>query len=140
MFLPVLYLYRHYVEASLKGILLEAKVAYELSYDIPMKHQLDSLWSLLQTHVGAKRAAVEQVWFDRASELIAELHRVDPDSMTFRYPTDTRGARLLTPGFRVSTRQVTLAMADLATVLEQMAGYLQAINEFGTLESSDGTA
>ena len=140
MFLPVLYLYRHYVEASLKGILTHAKVAYELSYEVPMKHQLDELWLLVQTHVGAKRAGVEPAWFDRASELIAELHQVDPDSMSFRYPTDKKGARLLTPGFRVSTKRVTLAMADLATVLEGMAGYLEAITEFDTFESSDGTA
>jgi hypothetical protein len=82
MFLPTLYLYRHYVETSLKGILADASTAFSLNISIPSHHSLADLWRQVRTHMTARPGTLGPEWFDRSGQLIQELDRVDPRSMT----------------------------------------------------------
>jgi hypothetical protein len=140
MFLPTLYLYRHYVEISLKGILFDTSTAFSLEITAPQDHNLNDLWQQARTHLGGRSGFPGTDWLDRAGELIDELNRIDPGSMHFRYPVSKKGARLLTPGFRVSTPRVREAMNDLCFVLDDIAGYLSAIIDFETLDDGHASA
>lgn len=90
--LPVLFLYRHYAELSLKLLLRDALTALERAVPNLVGHKLSPLWAQL-------RPALEEMWPGQyAAELgaiagvLAELDAADPGSDTFRFPVDTKGA------------------------------------------------
>lgn len=90
--LPALFLYRHYVELSLKGMLLDAGVLLDLTDSIPCWHPLKPLWKKLRHQLDLIEKQDDAEWLDRAETLIHELDSLDPQSFAFRYPVTKAGA------------------------------------------------
>jgi hypothetical protein len=89
--LPVLFLYRHYAELSLKLLVRDAFA--DLGRKIPklIGHALVPLWAQL-------RPALEAIWpgehdldLGVIEAVVHELDSADPGSDTFRFPVDTKG-------------------------------------------------
>jgi hypothetical protein len=132
MFLPMLYLYRHYVEASLKGILTETIATFSIVDRVRTNHDLSPLWRQVRSNLENRPGILDKSWFDRAESLVEELAKVDPGAMHFRYPVDKVGGKLLKPGFTLSTRHVKDAMGDLCFVLDNLEGYVSAVRDFSS--------
>jgi hypothetical protein len=86
--LPAVYLFRHYVELTLKDMLVTARSLADQSPGFPDSHRLVRLWTEL-------RALLREVsddddgepdLLDVVEEMIKELDTTDPGSMAFRYP------------------------------------------------------
>jgi hypothetical protein len=97
--LPVLFLYRHYVEVALKFIEREASLLLGKPHPKPKGHGIRDRWGRVQP-------LLEEIWPNNADykkdnrhvrSLIAQLDVVDPDSDTFRYPVDADGHSNLPP-------------------------------------------
>ena len=92
---PVMFLYRHYLEISLKHILIVLRRYFEESSNFPGHHRLDKLW-------GEVRSLMEKEWnttahmadYDAIEARIIEFHEVDKSSFSFRYPV-TKGNYIL---------------------------------------------
>ncbi len=62
------------------------------------------------------KSAIES--FDDVRKVIEELDGLDPDSFSFRYPTNIRGARAISPGHLIGQRTILAVLDDLAESLD----------------------
>ncbi len=92
--LPMLYCYRHFLEISLKQLVLVLAKLSGLPACAKMTHRLSVLWTEVQRHkprsCGADLPGSEET-DEHVERLIAEFDGFDPTSETFRYRRDTRG-------------------------------------------------
>lgn len=87
--MPAVFLFRHYVELSLKDMISAARVLRDQPRDFPDTHGLARLWSELRTllrRIGGEDTSDDTMLFDIVEEMITELDKADPASMAFRYP------------------------------------------------------
>lgn len=105
-----MFLFRHYVELELKYILLhtrwlkdrETNAAKEDVKAIEKIHSLQDLWRMVKTETPDKIGPEAWNGFDLGfiDKVVRDLHRVDPESFSFRYSGNrigegVRGAREL---------------------------------------------
>jgi hypothetical protein len=84
---PILFLYRHYVELSLKEAIGYGRYLDEQSKPLTGGHNLQKLWEearkYIEKHIAETIKAEE---LDRIEVLIHEIHSIDPSSEVSRYP------------------------------------------------------
>ena len=87
--LPIVFLYRHYIELQLKSILEQE------GCEILPRHHLDALWTQVKPilervfrQLSKKELLAEM---EAVEERIIEFHEVDERSYSFRYPIDRKG-------------------------------------------------
>ncbi len=88
---PIVFLYRHYLELELKGLLVLSKVVHDEPIAVPSKHSLKPLFNEV-------RRAVKTVWpgapkeeLDVVEAHLLDFEAYDSKSDAFRYPVDTEG-------------------------------------------------
>ena len=88
---PVMFLYRHYLEISLKHILIVLRKYFEDSSTLPTHHRLNTLWGLVRSLMEKQWNSVEHVAnYEAIGDRIREFHGVDELSFSFRYPVTKR--------------------------------------------------
>jgi len=109
--LPVLFLYRHALELYLKAVIhrgnqfIAAQGGNAVKYDDLLKqHRLGELLPPFKAVIegldwlnGFSARGVRG--FQACQKLICQIDRVDPESYSFRYPTDTKGRKTLPKNF-----------------------------------------
>jgi hypothetical protein len=90
LILPIIFMYRHYVELKIKHIIIELDrlAGTRIDTDRFRKHNLQSLWQYLIAHLNCIRSEPNKEIMSATERLINELNTLDPDSMHFRYATD----------------------------------------------------
>jgi hypothetical protein len=122
---PILFLYRHALELSLKYILYRA---FELSrYRLPGEieekflndHNLQRVWKVVSDILKKISLGDEFTWQfeETVSKTCEELAELDPGSYTFRYPLDTKGTPTPAIGKRVN---LSAFVEELNKVLEYL--------------------
>jgi hypothetical protein len=122
------YLYRHYLELSLKRLILEGRwlktpdknaIASEVE-QLKKQHFLDVLWQLVVTDAKPKFSGDGWKSFDTefARKCIFEFHAVDPRGTAFRY-ADCGAEKYL-----VNFRQLAETMVHVHQVLDGMITWL----------------
>lgn len=87
--IPAVYLFRHYLELSLKDMLIDAGRINDAPGSFPEGHGLRSLWTELRNlmaRAGLEDTNEEKTLLDVVEGMIHELDTTDPGSMSFRYP------------------------------------------------------
>ncbi len=114
---PAVYLYRHYLELTLKDIIWRTRRLENQGYGHPMTHKLSDLWAetkgLLRRHYGADTPQE----LDYLDQCIQELQEHDPDSMAFRYPCDKTGDQHLQNLSHINVRHLMETMQRTANLL-----------------------
>jgi hypothetical protein len=140
VFLPLMFLFRHYIELSLKANL---KAVEDTVYDIEGNHSLYSLFSKFKEEVNNaiphmdEQTNTQMLKFqEKFNELKQIIHDVDAHSMTFRYPVDKYGKTLKWKNVKqnfvidVFTLATTAnAYISLAIPILQHYGYLPSNQE-----------
>jgi hypothetical protein len=89
--LPIVFLYRQHLELLVKDIIYTARRIEDEGNNYPQHHNLENLWAeamrLLKKHYG-QEAPKE---LDYMQPIIDDFHAHDPESISFRYPTDKEG-------------------------------------------------
>ena len=91
--IPAVFLFRHFIELSLKDMISAARFLDEQPPGFPDTHHLAQLWSELRTllgRVGGEGAGQDAALLGIVGEMITELDTVDPESIAFRYPRGRR--------------------------------------------------
>ena len=122
--LPVLFLFRHYIELQLKGLILHAGGA------IPSKeHDLLKLLKILEPF--------DQECLHTTPGIIRQLSSLDRKSVVFRYPIDTKGIRHFgsskNPPLYHKLTKLSSLIGIIQTVsreLENLEGYYDALREY----------
>lgn len=130
--LPAVFLFRHYVELSLKDMIEDARELDDQPRGFPDSHGLARLWAdlrVLLRRIGAEERAGDSTLYDIVEEMIGELDAADPGSMAFRYPRGREQAgrpRLLEEDYEYFDMRVFRAQAlRLAHFIEGSSAQLE---------------
>jgi hypothetical protein len=128
---PIIYLYRHHIELTLKSII---RTAYSLlatgkSSDPLTQHDLSKLWTLARPLLNAVSEIADNSAFplddlEGIDSYIRQMHEHDPDGQRFRYPTTRKG----TPSLRSGLSSINIR--DLSNALEKLADYLEGTDNW----------
>jgi hypothetical protein len=131
---PMAFLYRHYVELRIKHMLFVS-----LEYpDLPpmpthwkLNHDLKSTWDLLQARLLAMPIELPEKELRNVGRLISELHKKDPGSFVFRYPTTRTGDNHLSdPNLDLNSVDISgyfESMRQLSEFLDVLGGCLHEV-------------
>jgi len=141
---PIVYLYRHHIELTLKSIV---NVAWFLIDHTPTKKDLDTLgrhdlarlWDFARPLLnpicelgGSPALPIDDL--EGIDSYILQLHKHDPDGQRFRYSTTkTKGHKATrSPSLRPDLKHINIR--NFAIALEKLADYLDGIDSwFGDL-------
>lgn len=121
--LPIVFLYRHYVELTLKDLLSMDNVKYSKPstpyLDVILKgHRIDLLWQELKPLLQQAYSAEESEEIEAVEACIMEFSNVDEGSFSFRYPVDKKNNLTL----KNNPRLRDLEYIDVHHLAEKMAG------------------
>ena len=84
---PYLFIGRHTIELMLKAIIMLGQEYHDLSFDLPITHDLNKLWTaaypMMNIYSKMDKKKVQCV-----KKFIAEIQRIDPNATKFKYPVD----------------------------------------------------
>jgi len=115
---PIVFLYRHYLELRLKDLLMMGQELTARPQDLKHIHRIDILWSMC-------RPILEEVWpnsereaLDAVEDCIKQFVKVDPASMSFRYPATKDGKPTLPDIKHINLRNLKDVLARTSALLE----------------------
>lgn len=92
MIYPIMFLYRHSIEVTLKDLLCLSYMAEITQKENKIGHDLASIWmeilSIVELVQGPKMRSETEESF---GPLVLTVHNMDPKGDAFRYPLNTRG-------------------------------------------------
>ena len=116
--LPIVYLYRQYLELAIKDIIDTARRLEGEGHGYPMHHNLRDLWAeatrIVRKHYGQDVPPE----MDYVQPCIDEFNSHDPESFAFRYPTDKKGNANLRGIQHISLRNLYETMGRLSSFLD----------------------
>jgi hypothetical protein len=89
--LPILFLFRHYLELRFKDIIVYGLVLSGQQAKWRYGHDLDGLWTEVHQLCGAIYGASLPAAFVTIEECVNDLRQLDPNSESFRYGRDLNG-------------------------------------------------
>ncbi len=126
---PIIYLYRHHLELSLKSLIVTAQSMLDQSVadksNNPINHHdLSKLWAMARPLLNAVSemadgSAFPQDDLEGVDSYIRQLHEHDPNGEHFRYPTTKKGLPTLRP------RLTLINIRELSNCLEKLADYFE---------------
>lgn len=118
---PIVFLYRQYLELRLKEIIREGNCLLKNGKSFPPHHRIHDLWPAVKgiiRNVFEKKNIAE---FEFVEHVISEFSNVDPESFSFRYPTDKDGNN--------STKNIThINLRHLSENIEKVSTYLDSVS------------
>lgn len=125
---PIVYLYRHYLELSMKSLIESGNRLLDIDEDFMDLHDLLALWKECRRILEQIEPPATKADLDAVEEKVKQLHRVDRDSMPFRYPKgkakkNQARPNLLPPKFQ------RFNIRHFAEQMEQVAGFFSGAGE-----------
>lgn len=116
---PIVFLYRQNIELRLKEIIREGRKLLEEQGEFPKHHRIHELWPIAKT-------IIEKVFENREGKpdfgfvehVLAEFSVYDPESFSFRYPTDKKGNNPLAGLTHINIRHLAETISRLAEILD----------------------
>jgi hypothetical protein len=114
----VCFLYRHYVELMLKGLINVGAMLDNKKPDYPKNHEIDALWRECRPLIERAYPEGEKADTDAVEQCINELASMDPSGQAFRFAEDKFGKRAL-------PRVAQISLTNMRDVMNRMAGFLE---------------
>lgn len=125
---PVCFLYRQFLELSLKEAIRYAEELVEGEAGrTPDHHRLQGLWTRFQI---AMKKVTDGSLDDEVGVIenaVVQFAQLDPTSQAFRYPVDTKGEPVRHIRERVNLPALRQEMANAATAVRMVTGGLSAM-------------
>ena len=134
LFYPICFMYRHFIELTLKQLIIHAEAFYEkteiIGYELQKytkpKKELESIHSLeilVKRLIDVLTCISEGHFDDEIKKIILEFHAIDPVGQTFRYPTNRKHEK--------SFSQVqNFNIATIKTGINKVAQYFMGIDTY----------
>lgn len=128
MIFPIIFLYRHHIELSVKAIITDIRNILSVSNGKDIgHHRILDLWDEVEILYGKLSPTVPQsIAFTsnkdlaRAGNIIKELSKTDGLSFSFRYSTDKKGNEMLKDHPYISLNNFQNKLSIVTTVIEQL--------------------
>lgn len=125
---PALFLYRQFLELSLKEIIFYAEELGEGTVgNRPAHHRLDALWKRLHGAIKGVSDGSLNAALDVLRSTVIQFAELDPTSEAFRYPENKKGLPVERPTDRVSLPSLRDEMRNAATAIQVVSGGLSAL-------------
>ena len=95
---PIVFLYRQYLELRLKEIIREGNCLLGIGQGFPGHHRINDLWNSVKGIIRRVFEKKDIAEFEFINHVIIEFCNVDPESFSFRYPSDKKGSSLFRVG------------------------------------------
>ena len=126
---PICFLYRHYLELTMKGLIARGRRLTQGKYAYPKHHNLLKLWgecrTLLLKLVDSVKliGSVSQEELDVVEELVVQIIQVDPNGEAFRYAENKKT-------FSALPKHIThINVRNLMEIMERIGNFLEGTNE-----------
>jgi hypothetical protein len=129
---PVLFLYRQYIELSLKAIILNlARPEHEIEERVidVVGHDLMKCWDRAKRIVSDHASDRDVECVAVVGEYIRQFHEIDESSFNFRYPMGRANNQLFDSAQFINLRELGVAMQELANFLDGAYGHAQALKD-----------
>lgn len=83
---PIVFMYRQYLELTLKNITRQARLLFGLDADLPFGHDLLALWGPCKELLRRLTPKVEEEDLTAVEYVLDQINGIDPTSEAFRYP------------------------------------------------------
>ena len=114
----VLFLYRHYIEIMLKGLINIGNMLQSRKGGFPTgTHGIQNLWRQCRPLLEAAYPAGEKTDTDAVEKVLLEIHVLDPSSESFRFGEKKDGNPTLPNGTQIN-------LANLRDVMNRLDGFL----------------
>lgn len=120
LILPILFLFRHYVELRLKDIIVYGQVVTGQPARWRQGHPLQQLWTEARTLCTAVYGSAMAADLARVDACVSDLDLLDPNSEHFRYPRD-KGGRPLFEHVVIGLERLSATIAHTANSLDGIA-------------------
>ncbi len=115
---PIVFLYRQYLELSIKDLIRQARKLQDIHDPFPKTHRINELWPICSDLLGEISPGDSEEELKNIGRLIADFCTVDPTSMAFRYPENKDGKPSL-PGIRhINLRNIKEVIGKIAAILD----------------------
>jgi len=94
---PIIFLYRQYIELSIKGLIFQSSILLDKNIKIEEthSHNIHKLWNQCNKLLMEIVTDEDKKMLNDINIFIIEFNNVDPLSESFRYPTNKKGQRSL---------------------------------------------
>lgn len=126
--LPILFLFRHYLELRFKDIIVYSQLLSGRHAQWRYGHDLERLWDEAQPLCKTLYGSGVPPGFEKVGECVTDLCQLDPNSTSFRYPRDANGRPLfehLVIGLKALHRTVVSVGKCLDGISEDMFARVQ---------------
>jgi len=115
---PVVFLYRHYLELILKGLIIKACKLFGEKIDFKENHRIDDLWDSCCALIKRVSPGDSEEELRNIGNLINEFVKVDPFATAFRYPTDKKGNLSLPDMTHINILNISNVVNRIASLLD----------------------
>jgi hypothetical protein len=135
---PILFLFRHYLEAILKSTIRNYNILNNNSYSDEVgyvsTHSLLNLWNelkpFLEKNIEYYEGNIRQEYLNTnkaVESIITEIENLDKNSFGFRYPFV--GAKKINDPVKYSTPSFTIDLSNLKEVIIKMTNYFEGVHD-----------
>lgn len=146
---PILFLYRHYLEVSIKELIKEcqpmlgitppAKPKIEQRNMAAQGHDLDGLWSYLKGLLPGIYPGIPDVVLEEIDRVVVAFHRHDEAGDAARYPVDLSGQRTLSGLNAINLRKLSEDMGRADSSFTQIGGGIDYMHEMAKYAAEANT-
>jgi hypothetical protein len=122
---PTLFLYRQYLELSIKDLIRQARKLQDIDEPFPKTHRIKELWHICSDLLRKISPEDSEDDLKHIEGLIAEFYTADPTSTAFRYPEDLQGNPSLPGLSHINLRNVKEVIAKITVTLDGAAALIE---------------
>ncbi len=114
---PIAFLYRQYLELSIKYVIRQARWLLDISDPLPKTHDISELWRICHNLLLRIEGIVPDEELKQIARLIGEFSAIDRGSIAFRYPEDKDGNPSLSM-HRINLRILKEGIEKMSVILD----------------------
>ncbi len=120
---PVCFLYRHYIELMLKGLIRLGNQLLSRTAEFPKHHSLRELWEACRPLLEDACQEGDQADTQTVEACIREFASLDPSGEAFRYGEDKSG----NPSFNERTQ---FSLTNMRDVMNRLSGFFEGSYDY----------
>jgi HEPN domain-containing protein len=124
---PIIFLYRQYLELSLKVMIRDAEEVLDHEEGPPRTHDLRQLWSRCRKRIEKALDTVSSDELNVIDNCIQQFSALDSSSEGFRYPERKDGSPVQHSVTHINLRNLMDEMANAANVIESAGNILSVV-------------
>jgi hypothetical protein len=133
---PIIFLYRHFIELSLKSIIRDGYQLYDIQSDYRQIHSLEALWKDCRSIIKKTWPNGEDEPLDAAGNIIKEFSKIDSSSYETRYPEPKKTKERKGKKDSIFTMEgiSNINLKNMKELMEKMDNFLGSIDEAISIE------